>query len=324
MMIAEESTAWPGVTRPDCTWADWASASSGTWAGCTTPCPTSRTSPVYRQYHHNELTFSLVYAYSENYILPLSHDEVVHGKGSLLGKMPGDDWQQIADAARAAGLHVGPPRQAAAVHGPEFGQGAEWSEERGLDWWLLGRSRRHPRRAAAGQRPERGSTARRPALWSLDTSTRRASTGSTPTTRPGTRCRSCGSPRRLFRTNRRPCRCRRRVGGGAAEASEVAGSLSLLGPLGLRRRFLELRARHGGVRGQLLRWPARELQDRPAARGPVDRGPQHRRGRLRRQRRRQPRRRRSRRRGVARPPGFAAIIRVPPSAVLWLAPESGS
>ena len=93
--------------------------------------------PVHRQYHHNEMTFSLIYAFSENFVLPLSHDEVVHGKGSLLGKMPGDDWRRFAGPAHPAGLHVGPPGQAAAVHGLGIRPGREWSEERGLDWWVL-------------------------------------------------------------------------------------------------------------------------------------------------------------------------------------------
>ena len=97
IIVAEESTAWPGVSRPDLRPGGSASASSGTWAGCTTPWTTCSKDPVYRRYHHHQLTFGLLYAWSENFVLPLSHDEVVHGKGSLLGKMPGDRWQQFAN-----------------------------------------------------------------------------------------------------------------------------------------------------------------------------------------------------------------------------------
>ena len=94
-----------------------ASASSGTWAGCTTRCSTSPHDPIHRKYHHNELTFRMLYAFNENFVLPLSHDEVVHGKGSLLDKMPGDDWQKFANLRLLFGYMWAHAGQEAAVHG---------------------------------------------------------------------------------------------------------------------------------------------------------------------------------------------------------------
>ncbi len=116
VMIAEESTAWPGVTRP----VHLGGLGFGLkwnlgWMHDTLAYLTH--DPLFRRYHHNELTFSMMYAYSENFVLPLSHDEVVHGKGSLLGKMPGDDWKRFATLRALLRLHVGPPGQAVAVHG---------------------------------------------------------------------------------------------------------------------------------------------------------------------------------------------------------------
>ncbi|MDR1998412.1 MAG: 1,4-alpha-glucan branching protein GlgB [Frankiaceae bacterium] len=134
--IAEESTAWPGVTR--------ATSQGGLgfgfkwnmgWMHDTLGYVARQ--PIHRQHHHHEMTFSMVYAYSENYVLPLSHDEVVHGKGSLLGKIPGDRWQQMATLRALYAYMWAHPGKQLIFMGSEFGQGGEWSEGQGLDWWLL-------------------------------------------------------------------------------------------------------------------------------------------------------------------------------------------
>jgi len=136
-VIAEESTAWPGVSRPvhlgglgfglkwDMGWMhdtlDYLSHD-----------------PIHRRYHHGEITFRALYAFDENFVLPLSHDEVVHGKGSLLAKMPGDAWQQLANLRLLFGYQYGLPGKKMLFMGGELATYAEWDHERSLDWGLLG------------------------------------------------------------------------------------------------------------------------------------------------------------------------------------------
>ena len=141
------------------------------------------TDPLYRSHHHGQLTFGFVYAWSENFVLPLSHDEVVHGKGSLLAKMPGDDWQQASPTCARSTAGCGPtPASSCCSWAPRSAQEREWSESRSLDWHLLDDAapRRHP---APGGRAQPGRVrASRPCGGA--TPSPPASTGSTPPTPP--------------------------------------------------------------------------------------------------------------------------------------------
>jgi len=166
LMIAEESTAWPGVSRPvhlgglgfGFKWnMGWMHDTLDYFAR----------EPIHRRYHHHQLTFGLLYAWSESYILPLSHDEVVHGKRSLLDKMPGDRWQKFANLRALYAYMWAHPGKQLLFMGGEFGQWREWSEERELDWYLLGEADHAGLQRLVGDL--NAVYREQPALWQRDT-----------------------------------------------------------------------------------------------------------------------------------------------------------
>jgi 1,4-alpha-glucan branching enzyme len=169
VMIAEESTSWGGVTAPTST-GGLGFGIKWNMGWMHDSLKYMQTDPMYRAHHHNDITFSFVYAFSENFLLPISHDEVVHGKGSLVSKMPGDSWNQLANVRVYLSFMWAHPGKQLLFMGQEFGQRSEWSEERGLDWWTLDQPAHRGLFTLVGQlnRVYRAN----PSLWALDNDSR--------------------------------------------------------------------------------------------------------------------------------------------------------
>ncbi len=165
MMIAEESTAFQGVSAP----TDFGGLGFGfKWnmGWMHDSLEYIQRDPAWRKYHHGEITFSMLYAYDEKFVLPISHDEVVHGKGSLLAKMPGDHWQKLANMRAYLAFMWTHPGKKLLFMGQEFAQPSEWSESRDLDWWLLDH---HPHRGMQQLVSDMNKLyVENPSLWELD------------------------------------------------------------------------------------------------------------------------------------------------------------
>ena len=167
MMIAEESTAWSGVTRgTDSDGLGFGFKWNMGWMHDTLSY--LQREPIHRVHHHNEITFSILYAWSENYVLPISHDEVVHGKGALVNKFPGDRWQKLATLRALYGFMWAHPGKKLLFMGCEFGQNEEWSDGQGLQWDLT----QYGEHKGISQTIAKLNTQYRdiPALWEKDTS----------------------------------------------------------------------------------------------------------------------------------------------------------
>jgi 1,4-alpha-glucan branching enzyme len=165
--VAEESTSWPGVTR--------ATSEGGLGFGLKWNMGWMNDTlrylgedPIHRQYHHNLLTFSLMYAYSENYLLPISHDEVVHGKGSLVGKIPGERYDQLATLRAYLAYIWGHPGKQLLFMGCEFAQPMEWADGSSLEWWLLDHAAHY--RVHNLVKELNALYRNHPAMWALDSS----------------------------------------------------------------------------------------------------------------------------------------------------------
>ena len=166
--VAEESTSWPGVTRPtNLGGLGFSMKWNMGWMNDTLEF--IKRDPIHRSYHHHEITFSMLYAFSENFVLPISHDEVVHGKGTLWTRMPGDDHVKAAGLRGLLAYQWAHPGKQLLFMGQEFGQRAEWSEERGVDWYQLDENG-FSNGLARFVRDVNGIYQDRRALWSRDSS----------------------------------------------------------------------------------------------------------------------------------------------------------
>jgi 1,4-alpha-glucan branching enzyme len=163
--VAEESTAWPGVSRPT-----YLSGLGFTlkWnmGWMHDMLEYFSTDPLYRKYHQNNITFSMLYAFSENFLLPVSHDEVVHGKLALVSKMPGDEWRRFANTRAFLAYMFGHPGKKLLFMGCEFGQTSEWNHDQQLEWWLLQFPVHHKLQTMVAEL--NAFYRREPALWEVD------------------------------------------------------------------------------------------------------------------------------------------------------------